>query len=181
MRLCLCVMACVALFMSSADAQPPPPTINLRLPSDAAGGGTLAVRLTIPPQVIGPRYDEGAPVLVIAPGGQSVGGLNGGQSYALQGFVAVTFIFPGGTEGGFHSDGFYDYRGILCIQALRDVLLFAGGRKTDDLGRTIDAVLPFAPLTWMVGLIGSSNGGPISMATLVIYGTELPFVATYVG
>jgi len=36
-------------------------------------------------------------------------------------------------------------------------------------------------MTTSVGMIGSSNGGPISMATLATYGAELYFVAAYVG
>jgi hypothetical protein len=151
------------------------------LPSDAAGGGTLAVRVTIPPVSIGPRFEDGAPIVVFAPGGFGVGGLAAGAEYTDEGFVVVTFIFPGGTSGGQHSDGIYDYRGQNCIDALRDVLLFAGGRKTDSLGRTITQLLPFPALTEIVGLSGSSNGGTISMAVLGQNGASLPFVATYVG
>ena len=174
------VFACIAVLAGRAAAQAPP-TINLRLPSSAAGGGTLAVRLTIPPQVVGPRYAEGAPIVVFVAGGHGTGTLNGGQSFALQGFVAVNFLFPGGVEGSFHSDGTFDYRGAQCIAALGDVILFAGGRKTDDLGRGIGQLLPFRALTEMVGLHGSSNGGPMSMAVLGTYGGELGFVTTYVG
>ncbi|MBM3286880.1 MAG: hypothetical protein FJY88_05965 [Candidatus Eisenbacteria bacterium] len=180
-KVLLWTLICCGLAAPGPSAAQPPPAINLRLPSDAAGGGTLAIRLTIPPQSVGARYADGAPVLVFVPGGQSVGGLNGGESYAMEGFIAVTMIFPGGTSGGFHSDGVYDYRGQRCIDALRDVLLFAGGRKADSIGRTIDQAVPVHPLTEMVGMIGSSNGGPISMATLAAHGSQLGFVSTYVG
>jgi hypothetical protein len=174
----LCLILGFLLVTSPLIAQPQ--VINLRLPSEAAGG-ELAIRLTIPPPQVGPRYATGAPVLVFVPGGHGVGGLDGGEIYAIEGFVAVTFIFPGGSAGGFHSDGTYDYRGEDCIDALRDVLLFAGGRKTDHQGRAIEHHLPFPPLTEMVGVIGFSNGGPTSMATLARHGSDLDFVATYVG
>jgi hypothetical protein len=158
-----------------------PPIVDVRVPSEAAGGGSIAVRITYPHPSRGPRYDFGAPVVVFVPGALSVGSLNGGESYAREGFVALTFLFPGGTQGSFHSDGTYDYRGLNCIGAVRDVLKFGGGLLPDDLGRTIDAILPVAPLVRHVALIGSSNGGPISMATLGLYGAELDFVAVYVG
>lgn len=158
-----------------------PPTVDVRVPSETAGGGDIAVRITYPHPSRGPRYDFGAPVVVFVPGALSVGSLNGGESYAREGFVALNFLFPGGTQGPFHSDGTYDYRGTNCIRAVRDVLKFGGGLLPDDLGRTIDQVLPVEPLVRKVALIGSSNGGPISMATLGLYGPELDFVAVYVG
>jgi hypothetical protein len=169
------------LLFASANASALPLTLNLRLPSDGADGGTLAIRLVIPPQEIGLRYYDGLPILVVVPGGQGVGGLTGGMEYVELGFVVITFIFPGGTVGGFHSDGVFDYRGERCILALRDVLLFAGGRATDHLGYTITDIVPPPVLTEMVGMVGWSNGGPVSMATLATHAGDLDFVATYVG
>jgi hypothetical protein len=176
----LMILALLAVFAISARAQLPP-SIDLNVPSEAAGGGTLAMRLTFPPVHVGPRFAWGAPVVVLAPGGHGVGSLMGGEPQAWQGMVAVTFLFPGGSQGPFHSDGEFDYRGIRCQQALRDALLLAGGELGDELGRTIDQILPFPVLTSQVILAGMSNGGPISMAVLATYGGDLGFVKGYVG
>jgi hypothetical protein len=172
---------CVLLGLTAGAASAQPVAINLRLPSEAAGGGNLAVRLSIPPASVGARYPDEAPIIVFAAGGHGAGALAAGAEYAMQGFVVVSFLFPGGTSAPFHSDGSFDYRGQNCINALRDVIRYAGGLLPDDLGRTIQAVLPFPALMGMVGLTGSSNGGPISMAVLGQYGDQLPFLATYVG
>ncbi|MBD3236445.1 MAG: hypothetical protein GF330_07065 [Candidatus Eisenbacteria bacterium] len=157
------------------------PQIDTRIPSEGANEGHVAVRFTLPPIEVGLRYPQGAPLIVIAPGGQGVGGLSGGAPYAMQGFVAATFLFPGGSEGPFQSDGTYDYRGERCILALRDVLRYCGGEGVDFQGRSIEQLLPVPVLTGEVGLTGLSNGGPISAAVLGSHGAELACVAYYVG
>ncbi|MBD3335792.1 MAG: hypothetical protein GF355_09775, partial [Candidatus Eisenbacteria bacterium] len=178
--------ATMAIMLLCAQAAPPavlaqPPTIDLELPSEAADGGNLAVRLTLPAPATGPRHADGAPLVVLAPGGHGSGSLGGGSGYAQHGLVAVAFLFPGGSDGPFHSDGAYDYRGEACQAALRDVLLFAGGEKDDALGRRVDDIVPFALRTDLVLLAGLSNGGPISAAVLGTWGLELPFLTAYVG
>ena len=52
-----CLLIGILIFASGA-AIAQTPTINLRLPSDAATGGTLAIRLTIPPQTTDSRYSD---------------------------------------------------------------------------------------------------------------------------
>jgi len=89
--------------------------------------------------------------------------------------VIVTFLFPGSTDqaSARHSDGSYDYRGHGCIQALRDVVLYAAGELTDVQGRLIDHVVPVPVLHDNIGLIGVSNGGNIIVAVPALHGAEL--------
>ncbi|MDP6529059.1 MAG: FlgD immunoglobulin-like domain containing protein [Gemmatimonadota bacterium] len=175
---CASLFALAPLSPASASA---PPVFNLQLPSDATGGGHLAVRVTLPPPSVGPRYSDGAPVLVLSPGGHTPGSLTGGDILAGKGFAVLTFLYPGGSSGPYSSDGLYDYRGALCRMALRDVILFAAGLKTDTLSRTIHDVAPIPVRTGNLGVLGSSNGGPATMATLANHGSELPALSYFVG
>lgn len=156
-------------------------TADLRLPSDSAGdGGTLAVRLTYPADPADYRYPDGAPVAVYLPGGMRPGGLGGGSSIAQAGFVLINFLFPGGREGAFSSDGVYDDRGDACQRAVRDVVLFAMGGLRDSAGRTLDEVVPGPVRYGIVGLAPFSNG-LIGLITLSRYGDVLPFTPYHAG
>lgn len=145
--------------------------VDVDLPSEAAGGGTLALRI-FPPDV--PRYAEGAPVVVFATGGDAAGGVRPELTRASEA-VRIVFIFPGGRDlaNGRASDGVYDNRGPNCIAALRDVVLFAAGALRDDRNRTIDDVLDVPVLHDNIGLFGSSNGGNIVVAVSARYGADL--------
>ncbi len=169
------ILAAAALSLHAAPAA----GVDTRVPSAAAGpGGKLAVRITAP---AAPRYAGGAPVVVIAPGGHEPGSLNSGVPLTAQGFVLVTFLFPGGRDGIFYSDGVYDFRGPGCQLALADVLRFASGGLADSAGRSISNLAGVPCAADNVGVLALSNGGSITPCTLGDYGATLPGVRYMVG
>ena len=146
---------------------------NIRIPSDATSGGSLAVRVTYPENPLLYRFPEGGPVMVMSPGGHQPGGLSGGELYVDYGFIVVTFLYPGGSEGPFASDGVYDYRGENCVLALRDVIRYAMGSHMDILGNAIRDIIPGNVLTDHIGIVSSSNGGPSTLVALSIHSADL--------
>lgn len=151
----------------------PEKSVSTYIPSQTAPGQGLAVNVIYPKK---PRYPEGAPVVVVAPGGESASGLEFSTHAAQAGFAEVRFAFPGGGKSGFASSGIYDFRGLLSQQALRDVILFAAGKSKDTQGRTIGKLVPVPIANKTVGLLGWSNGGNIAVITLAKYAAQLPFV-----
>lgn len=138
--------------------------IDINLPTDT---GIIAVRI-FPPSY--PCYPDGSPIIIYVPGADSPGGLR--DYLSAEDFIVITFLFPGGRDGHRYSDGTYDHRGMNCIKALRDVILYAHGGLCDDKGRKIDDVLPVKVLHENIGLVGVSNGGNIAVAVCAFY--ELP-------
>lgn len=170
----------LAFLAGPARAEVPLASTDLRLPSEGAGGGTLAVRLTYPADVRDYRYADGAPVAIYLPGGFGAGSLAAPPQIPWQGFVLVTFLFPGGEGADGSSDGVYDYRGDDCQRALRDVIRFAEGAALDSLGRTIDDVVPGPVHPGMLSLAPFSNG-LIGLVTLDRFGAAIPFAPFHVG
>jgi hypothetical protein len=152
----------------------PEKSVSTYIPSETAPGQGLAVNVIYPAK---PRYPQGAPVVVVAPGGEGASGLEFSTHAAQSGFAEVRFAFPGGGKPGFASSGIYDVRGPVSQQALRDVLLFAAGKISDIQGRTINSLVPTKLFNSNVGVEGWSNGGNIALITLSKYKKELPFVA----
>lgn len=154
---------------------------SVRIPSEAAGSEGLAVKVNIPAYS---RYADGAPVVVVAPGGFDGEGIDASISgLADQGFIQISFNFPGSGEGADLSGGSYDSRGPDSVKALRDVLLFALGKGKDENGRTLaDITGPdIRPLYDNVGIAGLSNGGNISLAAAGIYNSRLSAIAWFVN
>ncbi len=166
-----------AIVGSSQPQQPALPigveVVDTVLPSDSTGNGTLAVRLFAPTSTEKTYFSEGASIVIEVPGGDSAGSLSPPRGAGLEGFVYVTFLFPGGRFENRISAGTYDHRGINSIKALRDVILFAAGQKQDSQGRTIEKLLKVRPLSENLGLLTLSNGGSIAVATLALYGEGL--------
>ncbi len=156
--------------------------VEVALPSAATGmaGGTLALRLDVP-WPGGTLLGEGAPVAVVLPGGFSPGSLRPLAPQYLEGVVVISFLYPGGCDGGRCSDGTYDHRGPASVQAAADVLRFAMGLLTDTSGRTIDEVAGIPVLHDDVGLVALSNGGAMAMAVAATYGSQLPGLKWFVG
>jgi hypothetical protein len=148
-------------------------SLDILFPSDAIGGGTLALRLFAPISVDRSYFPEGAPIVIEVPGGDSAGSLFPPRGTGLEGFVYITFLFPGGRFENRVTAGSYDHRGLNSIKALRDVALFAAGLKQDSQGRTIDKILKIRPLANNLGLLTLSNGGSIAVVTLALYGEQL--------
>lgn len=155
-------------------------SVDIRLPSGSTGGGTLAVRVTYPSSTSNYRYPDGAPVAIYLPGGFNAGTLYEGSYIAEQGFVLISFLYPGGNEGAFSSDGTFDYRGNLCQLALLDVIRYASGAATDSLGRTLDALVPGSVHPGMVGFAAYSNS-LIGLITLDRYGASIPITPYQTG
>lgn len=148
-------------------------TIDIQLPSDSTGTGNLALRL-LSPLPADTYFPQGAPVIIFAPDGNVNGAIAATDTWpvGMEKFLFITFVFPGGSQGGFLSDGAYDNRGQACIDALRDVILFATNQKTDDAGKTVQDICEANVLTANVGLLGAGNGGPISLITAKQYGAQ---------
>ncbi len=156
----------------------PEESVSTYIPSQAAPGEGIAVNMICPEK---PRYKDGAPVAVIAPGGAGADGLTFTMHAAQVGFVEVRMAFPGGGKSKFHSGGIYDYRGPESQTALKDVLLFAGGKIADTKGRYISDLMPVKVSTTNVGLVGWSNGGNIAMITLGKFPSDLQPVVSWVS
>ncbi len=146
--------------------------MTIQVPSDSTGGGNLRVRVSYPDNVSEYRFDTGAPVVVMSPGGHGPGSLSPNPPMQLYGCVMVTFLYPGGSDGPFSSDGTYDYRGETCVMALRDVLEYALGQRLDIMGNTIHDIVPGTVLTDNTGIVSGSNGGPTTTVTLATHGLE---------
>ena len=152
--------------------------IDVDLPSDSTGNGTIAVRIYEP--VNGIRYKDGASIIIYVPGADTTGGL--GNTFPATNIIIIHFLFPGGFDplSGRSSNGVYDHRGLNCIKALRDVILYAAGKLTDSRGYRIDDVLSIPILHDNIGLIGLSNGGNIVISVAALYGDELEGYLRYI-
>lgn len=140
---------------------------DTQIPSVSAGATGLRTRIFIPDST---RYESGAPVIIFLQGGNVNDNIDTSARFTRFGFIVITFNYPGGNGSG----GTYDNRGPNCILALRDIIKFATGVTTDNLGRKLDQVTsPKLPVYSNVGLMGSSNGGNISIVTAGMYGSEL--------
>ena len=149
------------------------------VPSSAGGEEGIAVCIVAPAK---PRYAAGAPVAIAVAGGHSAGNARSRMNVAGCGFIEVSFAFPGGGQGDASSGGMYDYRGSNCIEALRDVILFAVGKATDKQGRSIhELVGDVTVLTDNVGLFGGSHGGNACGAAMGLWGERFANLAWYVS
>jgi len=168
---------------ANIELAPASVAIDVDLPSSSTGtsDGTLALRILAPSTVAAARYSDGAPVVVLVPGGDAQGSLRP-QLPLADDVIRISFLFPGGTDraSGRNSDGSYDHRGANSIAALRDVIRFAAGDLADSMGRTIDDVVPVPVLHDNIGLLGSSNGGNIVVAVAAQHGSALAGHLRYV-
>jgi len=150
-------------------------SISTYVPSATAEGHGLAVNLIFTAK---PRFKTGAPVAVVAPGGIGPDGLTFNMHAAQIGAVELRFAFPGGGSPEFGSKGVFDNRGTKSVEAFRDILLFAAGRKTDYKDRTIAELL--APGIKVnpsnLGIVGWDNGGNIALVAMAKYAKELGVV-----
>ncbi len=157
---------------------------DIRVPSAVAGKEGLVVRLLYPKTCTLSRFENRSPIVVSVPGADYKGSVETGSpaDTLLTGFgmTYVYFNFPGGGVPPYQSGGMYDSRGPLCQAALRDVILFALGKKADNNGKLITDLIPYADTT-NVGVVGWSNGGNITGVVFDLYGGELSGVRYYVG
>jgi len=150
-------------------------SLSTYVPSEAAKGKGVAVNLIYPQK---PRYKDGAPVAVVIPGGIGPDGLSFEMHASQVGMIEVRFAFPGGGTAQFGTQGEFDNRGENSLLALRDVILFAGGKSTDYQGRTIGELLK--PVVKAqpsdIGIIGWDIGGNQALVVMGKYHQELSFL-----
>jgi len=149
-------------------------SVSTYVPSEAAPGKGLAVNVIYPEK---PRFEDGAPIAVVVPGGDGPNGLGFCVHASQVGFVEVRFAFPGGGVKGFSSSGERNYRGEKDQMALRDVILFAMGKLEDYKERSIKDLVPVKLAPENVGVVGWSNGGNTALVTLDKYPEELKGIA----
>ncbi len=141
--------------------------IDTQIPSLSASSVGIRTRIFTPDST---RYVSGAPVIIFLQGGNAVDNIDTSSRFTRFGFIVITFNYPGGTGSG----GIYDNRGPNCILALKDIIGFATGVTADYLGRRLDVITnPRIPAYGNVGVLGSSNGGNISIVTAGMYGSGL--------
>jgi hypothetical protein len=150
-------------------------SLSTYVPSTACQGNGVAVNLIYPNKA---RYKDGAPLAVVIPGGIGPNGLDFEMHASQVGIIEVRFAFPGGGTGQFGSQGTYDIRGDKSLTALKDVILFAGGKTTDYKGRSVtellQGVVKAQPAN--VGLVGWDIGGNQALVVLGKNPEELSFV-----
>jgi hypothetical protein len=150
-------------------------SLSTFVPSSACQGNGIAVNLIYPKKA---RYKDGAPLAVVIPGGIGPNGLDFEMHASQVGVIEVRFSFPGGGTGQFGTQGVYDIRGENSLTALKDVILFAGGKKTDYKGRSVSELLQGVVKTQPdnIGLVGWDIGGNQALAVLGKNPEELAFV-----
>jgi len=148
-------------------------SVSTFLPSGSAPGRGLAINIVYPQK---PRYKDGAPIVIVVPGGDTADGLNFCLHAAQIGCLEIRMAFPGGGSGAFRSSGVNDYRGVKSQKALRDVLLFAAGKLQDFRNRTITDLIPIPLAQNNLGIVGWSNGGNIALITMEKYARQLGFI-----
>jgi len=154
--------------------------IGTFIPSEVGGTAGLYCEISLPDI---PRYSAGAPVVVHVRGGWNAGGLDVARGDGpLSGFIKLRFNFPGGGTGAQKSGGNFDERGETCIRTLRDIVLFAMGKKTDRNGKYLgDLTAGITPLYNNVGLCGWSNGGNATITAAGAFAHDLAGLAWIVN
>lgn len=154
----------------------PATDILTHIPSSAGGERGLFLRIT-PPQ--SPRFPDGAPVVISMPGGFQENGISDRETRLHEhGFIEMRLNFPGAGKYPFSSGGEYDFRGPQSLKAIRDIILFAQGLKTNVGDSTLNQlVTPLTPLSNNVGLVGWSNGGNTNICVAGKYGEDIPGLA----
>ncbi len=150
-------------------------SVSTYVPSSTCTGNGIAVNLIYPNK---PRYKDGAPVAVVLPGGIGPNGLDFEMHASQVGIIEVRFAYPGGGTGQFGSAGNYDVRGANSLNALKDVILFAGGKKNDYKDRSISDLLKTNVKAQPdnIGLVGWDTGGNQALAVLGKNPEDLSFV-----
>lgn len=145
------------------------------------GIGNILVQVSLPDSS---RYSDGSPVLVSIPTffTPERSGFHPLEGVTQEGVISISFMYPGRSDDkGNVSDGEDDYGGEDSRAALRDVLLFALGKKTNSEGFTLDELSVISPLYSNVGIYAFSHPGLAAMAVLGTYASDLQDVAFFVG
>lgn len=145
------------------------------------GVGDVAVRMRLPEE---PRYGAGAPVVMFVPSffatnEKAFEGIDGITDY---GFAEITLMYPGrrDRQTGMISEGEDDFGGPATMAALRDVLLFASGRRPNSDGDYLRELTSVKLNTQNLGLYAFSQAGLAADQLLAQYGNQVP-VDYFVG
>ncbi len=145
------------------------------------GIGNIAVRIECPAS---PRYPEGAPVVVeVSTWFVMYNEFHRVNDTKRIGAVTVAYLWPGrrDAQSGLESDGKYDYGGPQSLAALKSVIRFASGVKTDVNGTFITDISTVPVITDNIGLFASSHAGVVATNVLACFGDELKMVKYLVG
>ncbi len=148
---------------------------------DTEGVGKILLQIELPNSA---RYEEGAPVLVSVPTYYTpeISGFHPLDEATNQGFISISFMYPGRSDGeGKSSEGKDDFGGENSIKALRDVLLFAMGEKNNSDGNSLAELSSIPPLYSDVGMYAFSHPGIAATQVLGTYPDELKNLAYFVG
>lgn len=150
--------------------------VDLRVASDGAQPGQVAVRVCLPERG---RWGELAPVVVVVPGGWTGSSLSRTLApVAAHGCVEVRFCFTGEGDGQAQSGGDRDQRGAASTRALAEVIAFASGLKSAVDGRSLAQIArPVVPLGRQVGLLALDNGGNSAILALARWAERCANVA----
>lgn len=140
---------------------------------ETEGVGRIAVQVAYP---LVPRYPDGLGAVVITPPF-----LTPTDSFVYEpditslGLIQISFLWPGreDAQSSIKSTGEFDYGGDLSLRALRDVIRFAAGRKTDISGRNLNALVPVQVAPDEVGLYAFSHAGLAAINVIATYGENL--------
>ncbi len=152
----------------------------------SAENGKIAVRIDLPNE---PRYDDSAPVVVIA----STWFVDKYNEEEVEfhlvynpvdiGAITISHLWPGKTdpETGISSEGEYDFGGIKSIAALRDAIRFALGLIQDINGKSLHELIGIEPLYNNVGMFASSHAGVVATNVMAYFGEDLTGLKYFVG
>lgn len=143
--------------------------------------GSIAIKVQLP---VKPRYENGSPILVVVPTSftPDLGVYNTLEGADQLGVTEISLLFPGRSakEDG-QSDGENDYGGEQSLQALKDVILFAGGKIPNSDGFDLQTLSSIPLATDNVGIYAFSHPGIAATQALAKYPEELDFVSYFVG
>ncbi len=145
------------------------------------GVGKILVQVVLPKTA---RYSDGAPVIVNVPTSftPEISGFHPLDKVEDEGVISVSLMYPGRSDGsGRSSEGADDFGGENAMRALRDVTLFALGKKTDSDGHALAELSAITPDPSDVGLYAFSHPGIIATTTLAKYAADLQDVRFFVG
>lgn len=115
-------------------------------------------------------YDNGAPVVVVAPPGLSVDSAleETPRPYldARFGVIEIQPVYPGWTVAGHTTKGGLDDGGTVTGSTVSQAMRFATGQVKLDGGYTLSQVTGVAVCDARVGLLGVGSGGFIAMSAI---------------
>ena len=124
--------------------------------------GQLAINMSFPEQ---PRYDDGAPVVIFV--STFMTGDHGfSDNNITEGFVELSYLWPGVSHGNYSSAGEFDHGGTNCQAGLAEVARFGSGEIADIDGNYLS---DYYNVIDQLGIYAFSHPGIVSINTLARY------------